>query len=192
MANQGDMAACIKSAYRTLVLRNTGQKITIADICAEASVSRRTFYAYFDSKIDLVDAIFYDDTLRGIEELLPYFLAKKKPDVSVPLFTEMVFQGIYDNKEFYQRIVEHDSTSMFANTVARCSTTLYRRSSERDHIALDEKLSYAFCFSGAGLAGIITKWIRDGMTIPPKELAAWLEEWSFPVAKVGFRIENEA
>lgn len=191
MTGSEQMAHCIKDAYRSLVLNSAGEKITIAQICDKAAVSRRTFYAYFNGKSDLVDAIFYDDALRGVEELLPHFLAKKNPDVSVPLFTEMVFRGIYDNGAFYRCLVAGGGATAFAEIISRNSTRLYRHLSTLDHVTVDEKLSYAFCFSGAGLAAIVVKWIQDGMAVPPETLATWLEEWGFSVAEVGFRLEKE-
>lgn len=174
------------NAYREMVIQEGPERITVSRICEKANVSRRTFYGHYESKTDLLEQIFYQDALQEIESILPLFLANRKPDISIPMLMEALLQGIYNNKDFYQKLVPYGGGIVLAQIIKKGSIDLYMRLAEISDSDTNVKLRYACCFSGGGLSAFIIEWIEDGMKVSPAEASSWLCEWGLPAAFVGF------
>lgn len=175
----------VKACFRDMVITDSFKKVTVSSLCKQANISRKTFYNYFNDKYAVLECIFSDDATAATEKIYPLF-SEKDFDISPPLLTERMYQGLYDNKEFYLRVVSEDDAHIFIRIVQKCTTELHKRLVKGDGGRLDDKVRYACCYGSGAQSAIITQWVRDGMTIPPHQLAEWTAEWMLPSARVGF------
>lgn len=79
MANQDIVKSSIAEAMKALVRKKNIEDISVADICGQCQVNRRTFYRYFSDKFEVIEWIHYNDFLQRIhvpkDAGLYYFMA---------------------------------------------------------------------------------------------------------------------
>jgi len=166
----------IKSSLKQLLLEQPLSKITVADICERAGISRKTFYAHFVDKRDIITRIFSDDIIQPITEvrsLLPLATLKSAP----MLVTEQMYQNFYANREYYEQLVtpdaQYDFVDMVASEITKLNMTVLRDidlpSSEREYMAY---------FFAAAQAMLLAKWIREKMRVPPQQLSRLFTKWT--------------
>lgn len=91
----------LSKALYLLITERHYDKITIYQILDKATISRRTFYRYFDDKTDLMDFCL-ENFVRGYYLQRDNFILAKKPE-DVFLVT---LNFMYENKAFISSLVE--------------------------------------------------------------------------------------
>ncbi|MGW6362395.1 TetR/AcrR family transcriptional regulator [Streptomyces sp. NPDC055092] len=88
MAEQdGERARIIEAAYRVLAA-SEGESVAVGEILTEAGLSTRAFYRHFESKDDLVIAMFRRDNERVMAEIHAMVAAAESPDDALRRFVE--------------------------------------------------------------------------------------------------------
>ena len=192
MAEKKGIRSLIMDEFRRMVVEDSFEAVTVLELCKRASISRKTFYTYFDDKYSVLEELVYEDTLSSVEKLLPVMSSSGAfpvgPTSSVML-SEHTYQAILSNREFYTRLTSRGSSRAFARAMEKSSMRLHRSLAELYGGTYDDKMRYACRFGAGAQAAVIIEWLRDGMKVSPHELAEWMHDWSFNCSCVGF--ENE-
>lgn len=160
-------------AFRRLLEQKPYKKITVAEICEEAGIARKTFYAYFGNKEDVVSYIFRRDVTEpqyDMHRLLP----RECADEHAGLFHAKIYKLILADKDFYYKLVGPlrgvDDTFIRVATWAIYDLNV-KILTEGAYLKSEWEIDYAAYFFGSSQAMLIQKWISDKMTVPPDELA---------------------
>ena len=78
LARAGQRQRLVDAATRAFD-RTNGEKLTVSDIVAEAGMSSRTFYDYFESKDELVAEMFLSQARRFVAELIEISRRTREP-----------------------------------------------------------------------------------------------------------------
>lgn len=134
------------------------QKVSIKDICAEAMVSRSTFYAHFDDKYALLE---YTLTRMGdviVQELL---------DGDMRVMLQKRFSQMKDNEVIVKNILlaepEQDVMALFYSHFQKITHSYL----EAVGAVVDEDVvRIAVSFYGAGVASTIIGWMLHEQDVP--------------------------
>lgn len=167
-----DIKTNVEQSFRSLLKRMPYRQISVAAICDEANIARKTFYTYFDNKEDIVYHIFKRDVVDpqiSLHQLLPSEVASSNALV----FNTKLYELILQDKDFYHTLVGPlkgvDDT--FIRIATRSIGVLNRMILEEGHYFDSEwELDYASYFFSASQAMLVQKWISEGMKIPPEDL----------------------
>ena len=155
----------ILRAFHTLICKKSLSKITIAEICDEALMSRPTFYHYFHDKYDLVNCVFdelFDRTFQTISAENAWFTnincflneLKQNSDFYTPCYK---YTG-QNNLEHHHYVRVYDFYAEF-----------YEKSAGRE-MSREEQFSLELYCRGAVF--MVAEWGRNGFT----ESSEWMTE----------------
>jgi AcrR family transcriptional regulator len=165
----------IVNGFKKLLLIHYYEKITIDMICKEASVSRKTFYNHFNGKEAIFRKIIHDDVripLENIRSLLPTRQIKSAP----LLLAEKTYEEFYDQKALFLRLRSKADILLLRETVF--SELLAMNKEIMANYPVDEiELDYLTYFCASTNTSLISKWILDGMVLPPKQAARFFYKW---------------
>ena len=142
-----------------LMEHNAFDEITILQIAQEAKVARRTFYLYYNTKIDILNDYYtvltkeYDDNLSGNDS--------NGEDSAVSFFTFWL-----RHREYLELLLRHD---LFYILVSRFNDYLLKVTHAGSS---KERVKYHSVFYAGGLWALLFAWTRDGFRESPEELAA--------------------
>jgi AcrR family transcriptional regulator len=173
----------IISSFRQLVATQGFEKVTISEICTNAKTSRKTFYAHFEDKYQLLERVFDIDMINPLEELraiLPTARIKSAPQ----LLTETIYRNILNSKSFYKSLFGYAGAD---GSIARdVSMVLLTKEITKMNVAvLDLKdcsvadKEYIAYFFAAAQVALISKWIREKMVLPPDHMAKLFVKCTF-------------
>ena len=174
----------VEESFRELLEGKPYKKITVGEICDGAGIARKTFYAHFKDKEDVIDFIFRRDIVdpqREMHRLLPKAYSHENPQ----LFIERIYEFVLRDRDFYYRLV--GPLRGVDDTFLRVATwAIYDLDMEilgEGYLETDWELDYAAYFFGSSQAMLIQKWISDGMEVPPSELARLCTRLAIPFFK---------
>lgn len=169
----------IKESLLKLLTERSINKVTVTDICREASINRNTFYSHYANPFELLATIesdLYEEIKQVVinssnpktPEKLVYEICKyikaNKPICEV-LFSE------HGNKELLERIlyISHD-------------LTIERWMQEVNDF--DQQLFESwYTFTAHGSIAIIKKWVSSGLKESPSKIAAFIDKATEAVSK---------
>lgn len=93
MSNNSITKDALAGALKEILKEKPLEKITIKDITKYCNVSRNTFYYHFADKYELVNWIFYTETLKEVNTF-------SDPDRWLDSFVNLC-KYLYENREFY-------------------------------------------------------------------------------------------
>ncbi len=138
MGNTASLEDLVKHEYRSMVCTMPFGDITVSELCSRVGISRKSFYAHFENRDEVLARIIYDDIGAPVEKIFPLFRTSNVA-VSVPLMNTMVYRSLLEHKEFYLRLVIYDDigapvekifplfrTSNVAVSVPLMNTMVYR------------------------------------------------------------------
>lgn len=159
----------LASAMLTLLERQDFQSITVNGLCAEAKVSRSTFYLHFQDKYALLEfcmglmqqKLFPPGARLSLPRRLRDMLARVQANVRV--FKNLMMVN-YD-EELYRRLRQSLEETM--------GRALAEKGEGPGRLPGPPEVISAYCT--AGIANAVMQWVRSGMPCPVEELAACLE-----------------
>lgn len=158
----------IEESFLELLRQRPAARVTVTELCQKAQINRATFYRHYLDIPDLLDQmeeqLFAEvrSVLGGYAEGLEAFL--------VEMMTLMRQQG----SRYMVLGSGNGDPDLMAKTLRVCGESalpLLEKSLPR----MDEdsrRMLYQFLSCGCG--GILTQWVRDGMTRSPEELTAFM------------------
>ncbi|AKS70074.1 TetR family transcriptional regulator [Staphylococcus schleiferi] len=97
----------IKQTILNLLQEKQIEEITVTDICEESEIVRRTFYAHYTDKYDLIEHIM-DDYISDFIEICHF-----KENVDFTLGNIKWFQYLYENREIFNTLFRSSISSLF-------------------------------------------------------------------------------
>jgi AcrR family transcriptional regulator len=171
-----DVAHCVTDSLKLLLETIPLGKITISDICAQAHISRRTFYKHFKDKNEIIEQIIASDVAQPIEEFrkLVNTIEMKSAGKFV---VELMYKKVYENRAFYFLLFRHGGRLIFENTTRiELIKVNAKVLANKDLTQLDKE--YMGYFFSAAQAMLMAKWIEDAMRVTPKQLANYWFLWA--------------
>jgi len=192
MERKTDVRSKIFDEYRTMVCSMPMGKITVSGLCERVGISRKTFYTYFESRDDLLAAIIRDDVVEPIKRLYPLFGSGNEA-VSMPLLNKLLYQSLYEHKDFYLRVVTQNEERIFVHAINRglIESHEFVRSVTCDK-PMDAEFEYASSFLTGAQSSLVVKWIRGGMTVSPEQLGAWFDAWGVAAVRAMAGVQGVA
>lgn len=148
-----------------LLERKSFQKITVNDICQNATVSRSTFYLHFEDKYQLLQYC-----LRSEQERLGPAMKEGDPRE----FLRQVLEQVKEREKTYRNLFQADVNqelirmfrggfhSFFHDALEEC---------ERQGAELPGPVRSVAAFYASGLTGMMMWWIEEGYPISVEEMA---------------------
>lgn len=170
MANQSKHTTdqILADSLKKLVEKKPVEKITIKEITDKAGVIRPTFYNHFQDKYELLEWIIRQDILGPAYPLIKNGLTNQA--------VLLVFTSLVREKEFYSRLGRMDGPVTFEDLIVKCMKDMlleiFSEHPRSKHAKfawmtldmLSEHYARSMCFA-------VEVWIRQGMTVPPQEMA---------------------
>lgn len=162
--------------FRKLVSMKDFDKITVAEICESAYVSRKTFYTYFKDKNDIIEQIFLYSITQPFREFRELYVTH---DLPAALIMEWLYQRIYEDREFYANVSKFTGQNSLQELVLKHTTEMLDKTLADSCISEIDK-EYTVYFYAASHTMLLIKWIRDGMIVSPKKMGSYYEKWTIP------------
>ncbi len=158
MADSNITKKALAEALKNLLIDNSFDKVTVAQICEKCDMNRKSFYYHFKDKYDLVNWIFETEFIT---------LIKIRPEDEWALF-EAICSYFYENRGFYRRVLRiHGQNSFPEYLLEFLHPILYERLkylTKQEHI-------HPICidFFADGIVCTIERWLLENEKIPPKQ-----------------------
>ncbi|WP_165172449.1 TetR/AcrR family transcriptional regulator [Adlercreutzia sp. ZJ242] len=177
-----------EASFRSLILRMPYEKITVAEICRTAHLSRKTFYANFADKEAVVARIFVKgaiEPMRAMNNLLTYEQARSISS----MYTENLYNYFANDAEYYKKLVGpmFGKDDTFIRVVTSELFAFNQEILSSISAAEDVEKEYIAYFFASSQAMYSQKWIADGMPVSPKKLA---EIYNLIIGDSWFTIES--
>lgn len=153
----------IVSAFWELYERDSIDRITVKEIVSKAGINRSTFYVYFDSVYDVLHSI-EDELLAKFQEGPP-----NRPDIAS--FEEVLrHQAAHFEEEgrYIAVLMSEKGDPVFAHKMKEMLAE--RIAQEPSSCLTKDQIGYVNEFTQAGISSTMSKWLKDGRTIPLDEL----------------------
>lgn len=139
-------------------------KISVSALCADADISRGTFYQHYLDPVDLLNSIKQELYNNIYEKIVSIDL--KQPTQSM---FEQICNVLYQNRDLCDVICgEHGDKSFLVNILEVKREYFIAQWEELLPEINPKQLSYYFTFSAAGCVAIIEEWVKKGYTDSPK------------------------
>lgn len=158
----------ILDAAERLLLDRSFADLKVKDICAEAGVSKPTFYSRFSDKYAIAQWHFTQVCEKSLYQI-GRTLSWDEGDI-------IAVEGIYARRKFYTKAHQesrgYQSISAFGHRIAHDALT----ETIVDYRGLDltDELVFQINYWANSTLITVTNWSRKGMSVPPKEFAALL------------------
>lgn len=161
MANSTITKEALADSLKELMKQIPLSKISVKDITEHCQVSRNSFYYHFKDKYDLVNWIFYSETLREVNSFC-------EPDNWLDGFVNLC-KYLHENRSFYIhafRYVGQNSLyeyllNFYFELMKISINTTYSRAGYR----LDDRELYLMARMRAhSYVGMIMDWVKSGMS----------------------------
>lgn len=168
----------IERSFRELVESEPYRSITVSDICENAHLSRKSFYAHFENKEAIVSHIFINDVIRPVRDINSLFSVDQIRDMHGLVYGK-IYEAMYENSSFYKKLVKpmRGCDDTFIRVATNAIYGLNYDILDSQNFAGDErKRDYISYFFAASQAMLIQKWICDDMPYSPAQLADFYRE----------------
>lgn len=161
----------LSEGIKELMEKTPLSKISVGDICAHCGISRNTFYYHFKDKFDLVNWIFYTESMGHLTNFA-------SPDAWADGLIEL-FRYLQENRRFYINALEVIGQNSFSeyllefyrNLLVACIHEL-----KGDKSIGDEEIDFISRFFAHAIAGMIMDWAKAGMKKDPALAIAYIRE----------------
>lgn len=158
----------IKNSFIALLKEKPLAKVTVTEICQRADVNRATFYAHYLDPVDLLDSIeteLIEDVIARMENVFPT-LDERNTGTLI-----RVFEYIRENSEICNVLLSDSGDTSFQAKVVGVLKEQFLSAWTVEKSVPTEDAEYLYIFAALGSVGMIRKWLADGMTKTPAEMA---------------------
>lgn len=166
----------IIEAFRELVMTKDFEKLSVAEISAAASISRKTFYEYFKDKNEIVEQIVFIHIIQPMNTMRELSVSFEFPSLTI---MSWLYEQFYKDRAFYSRITSFTGQNSFFELMMTYTSDIVYEKFNALQLSEQEK-EYSVYFYASSHTMVLTKWINEGMTITPKDMASFYEKWTIP------------
>lgn len=178
-------ALLIEQCFRGLLETKHFRSITVKEICAQLGVSRKTFYAYFDSKEAIIDIAFRRDVLQPVLDLARLLTNDELLGLARSVFKHS-FQAVYDDGAYYRSLVVpmRGNDFTFLDIATSAFYDLYSKMLERlKQPSTTRQAEYVASYFASAHASFLQKWVCDDFPIPTDQIDDMFVTISLPFWK---------
>lgn len=152
----------IKNSFVSLLKTKPLNKVTVKEICELSEINRATFYKYYCDPYDLMDKLKEEflDNLLSMTKDTKYYNFKD-------LFT-LILKSLKSDSELYITLFSENGDKYFADRVLDICCQI--KTTEVKSLT-SERSKWLFYFAAQGCSGILTQWLKGGMTEPISDVA---------------------
>ena len=163
----------IRKAFLTLLQRKPIQDISIKELCAEAGISRGTFYAHYTDIYYLLQKLEQEMMEDVRQELAKMLEGTPKDTIHV---TVSLFRCLQENADLCTVALSPYGDQKFTERLLSIGQEYYVEAYQRYFAdATPKQLQYYYAFVSRGCMGLLQQWLSDGMTSSPEEMADMAE-----------------
>lgn len=168
----------IRSAFLSCCREHTVEEIHIKDICAAARISRNAFYGHYESKYQLLEAIYEDVKKRMLDDLTPEIIRNLSRDAMYGV-SEWCINSVDKNRDLL-KVLARCSEGHFRDLIRSVfiDATLEAVFRNTEEIERDILLRMSKAYISDGLTSIILIWLEDPEKMDAKQLTAFLYDIS--------------
>ena len=166
----------IIDTFKQLVMTKDFSKLSVAEISEQASISRKTFYRYFKDKNEIIEHIVYAEIMKPMEQIRSLTDSFEMPSLTV---MSWLYEQLYKERQFYKRINSFTGQNSFFELMLAYTSQIVADKFASLNISAQEK-EYSIYFYASSHVMVLSKWIDEGMQIPPAQMASFYEKWTIP------------
>lgn len=159
MADSNITKKALATSLKNLMEEKPFEKISIADICEQCEMNRKSFYYHFKDKYDLVNWIFDMEFIA---------VARKKNYGNAGEVLEDICGFFYENRSFYRKALCIQGQNSFSDHF-RELLYLIISSQLDDIIGVSMKQEFQINFFVDAIIMTIQRWIMEYTTMTPNE-----------------------
>ena len=162
MADSQITKQALAQALKKLMSARPLNKISVGDIAAASGLNRQTFYYHFKDKYELVNWIYYTETL-------PY-MGSFSDRAHWTDGLKALCHYLQDNRRFYINALDLPGQNSFQEYLTQFAHALVRSLAEDlmgQRRIPEEELEFIADFYAFAFVGLIIKWARMGMKQEP-------------------------
>lgn len=161
----------IRKALTSLLKQKPLQSISIKELCDLAGINRGTFYAHYTDIYDLMEKM-EADMLSDFQQAMAPLLSAQGNDLTPLKITAGIFQCLKENADLCVVTLGPFGDKAFAaKLLAVGREKCLECYSQQFTGASPSQLEYYYAFVSAGCIGLLEKWLSDGMTASPEQIA---------------------
>lgn len=160
MAESNLTKNALASALKQLMTELPFAKITIADICEQCQMNRKSFYYHFKDKYDLLNWIFDNEIIVVLQHA---------PGDSTLKLLEAICNYLYQNRSFYCAALETTGQNSFSEHFRDFLLPLVAEHLRATY-SIPNIRQFQINFFTDGLVCSLERWIQQKDCIPPHEL----------------------
>ena len=173
------------TAFETLLSKKRYRQITVQDILDEADVGRSTFYAHFETKDDLLNAM--------CAELFDHVFESDPPKEANHDFSEGDYSlenrlahmchHLYENRAEMLRLLSHEGADVYYGYFSRNLKAIFIRelSDIKQQCRIVKEVPDEFLLHqlSEGIISALRFWVDESMATPPGIMAKWIYAVNF-------------
>lgn len=172
MADSNITKQALARALKDLMKETDFSKISVADICSQCGMNRKSFYYHFKDKYDLMNWIFDVEFLKVIE-------GKLQGDTWELM--EELCSYFYQNKQFYRNALKIKGQNSFEEHFVEILIPILDERL-RKILTNEEITEFHINFCIDAYLGAIKRWMLDKYDITPKEFVHLLKSCTHVLA----------
>lgn len=166
----------LRKAFTSLLLQKPIRRITVRELCEQATVNRGTFYSHYTDLYDLLEQM-EAEMLSDFEAALSLLLTLNPSKQSLRKMTSGIFHCLKDNADLCAIAFSAHADTAFAQKLLRLGQEKYLKYyAGYFPNASEGQLLYFYAFTSNGCIGILQQWFSQEMRTPVEEIAQTAEE----------------
>lgn len=159
---------------KELICKHGFDEVTVKMICEKSVISRKAFYTFYYDKYEILDAILTKDFVMEINDLFDKF---GRVELNRSIILETLYQRIYDNGEFYRKMIMTDDEYMLEKYLLKYNIELMKKILTGAKIE-DKEREYVIYFYASSQVALIRKWILNNYDLSPLQMALYYRKWA--------------
>jgi AcrR family transcriptional regulator len=159
------------NALTLLLSKKKINQISVTELAELADINRATFYLYYKDVFDMVDQLENETLSVFTQSLNQFHNVGRDYDNTLGFYTN-IFNFIKENSELIKILLGPNGDQSIREKLYHAIREFY---SLDQWNCLDMK-QYMIPFLISGCIGIIQKWLEDGLTVSPNDMAKFVVE----------------
>lgn len=151
----------IKDALTSLLNDHSLQDITVTDICKKAGVARVTFYKYYSTIYDVIQAS-VDESIEAFSQQIAHL----EPHADLQLIIQYAIECINPSKKILSNLISSNMSGILLDYINYAMQSIFQEDIDNQKMNRTQVL-----FLSGGMFNIICDWIKRGATESAASLA---------------------
>lgn len=155
----------LAQALKELMSAHPFEKISVGDICAKCSMSRKSFYYHFQDKYDLMNWIFYTEFVGTLQK--PGQIEDRQLLLDICTY-------LYQERSFYRNALKVHGQNSFQDYFLETIEPFFYVFVQESFSESESLPFYVTFYTDAFLAAIL-RWLNEDVPLPPERFAELLK-----------------